>query len=72
LTNLRISAIYNSNISINVAFALVLWRILFVFQLFFVILQPKTLPRLVAGVSLTQEESPGSTGRPTSESGSYW
>ena len=58
--------------SINAAFALVLWRILFVFQLFFVILQPKTLPRLVAGVSLTQEESPGSTGRPTSESGSYW
>ena len=32
----------------------------------------KALSRSVAGVVSAQEESPGSIGYPTSESGSYW
>ena len=55
-----------------VVFAIILSGNPFIFQYYFVLLPSKTLPRLVAGVSLTQEESPGSAGRPTSESGSCW
>ncbi len=42
------------------------------FACLFVSLHPKALPRSVAGVISAREESPGSTGRPTSENGSYW
>ena len=48
----------------------VLKKYIWLFAQIAVFLQSKTLPRLVAGARMTQEESPGSIGHPTSESGS--